>query len=94
MTAPAKLAYIPPTTSRVLASTLGVLPASVLATAVVARFVPLAPPAAFGLGYALWIPLWLAAACWVARARSGPRAWLLALAITAPAAACVFAIPH
>jgi hypothetical protein len=86
--------YVRPTTSRVLASTLGVLPASVLAAAAVARFTPVARPLAFGLAYALWVPLWLAAACWVARARSGSRAWLLALTTTAIFAAGVFAIPH
>jgi hypothetical protein len=94
MTSPAKPSYVPPTASRVLASTLGVLPASVLATAAIARFAPLSQPAAFALGYALWIPIWVAAACWVARARSGPRAWLLVLTTTAVAAVCVFAIPH
>jgi hypothetical protein len=87
-------AYVPPSTSSVLASTVGVLPASVLATAAVARFAPLSSPAAFGLGYALWIPIWIACACWAARARSARRAWLFAAAATAIAAACVFAIPH
>jgi len=57
-------AYVRPTASRVLASTVGMLPASVLA-----------------------------AACWVACARSGGRAWLIAATTTAAAAACVFAIP-
>jgi hypothetical protein len=87
-------AYVPPTLSRVLASTVGVLPASVLATAAVARFAPLSQPAAFGLGYAVWIPIWIACACWAARARSAARAWLFAAALTAIAAGCVFAIPH
>lgn len=86
--------YVPPTTSRVLASTIGVLPASVLATAAVARFAPLSQPAAFGLAYALWIPIWIGCACWAARARSAGRAWLFAAGLTAIAAACVFAIPH
>ncbi len=87
-------AYVPPTTSRVLASTLGVVPASVLATAAVARFAPLSQPAAFGLAYALWVPIWVACACWASRAPSAARAWLFAAVVTAVAAACVFAIPH
>lgn len=91
---PADRTYIPPTTGRVLASTLGTLPASVLASAALARFAPLPDALGFGLAYALWIPLWVAAACWVARARSGPRAWLLAGTSTLITAVCVFAIPH
>lgn len=86
--------HVPPTASRVLASTLGVLPASVLATAAVARFAPLSQPAAFGLAYAVWVPIWVACALWAARARSAARAWLFAAGATAAAAACVFAIPH
>jgi hypothetical protein len=86
--------YIPPTTSRVLASTLGVLPASVLATAAVARFAPLSQPAAFGLAYAAWVPIWVACALWAARAPSAARAWLFATVAAAAAAACAFAIPH
>jgi hypothetical protein len=86
-------AYVRPTASRVLASTVGMLPASVLVARAIARFAPLSPPAALGLAYALWVPIWLAAACWVACARSGGRAWLIAATTTAAAAACVFAIP-
>jgi len=86
--------YVRPTASRVLASTVGVLPASVLVAAAIARFAPLAQPAALGLAYALWVPVWLAMACGVACARSGRRAWFIAATTTATAAACVFAIPH
>jgi hypothetical protein len=86
-------AYVRPTASRVLASTLGVLPASVLVAIAIARFAPVARPVALGLAYALWVPLWVTGACWVACARSGARAWLRVATTTAPAALCVFAIP-
>lgn len=86
--------YVRPTASRVLASTLGTLPASGLATIAVARFAPLSSPAAFGLGYALWIPLWLAAICWVACARGAGRAWLRCLALTVVTAALALAMPR
>jgi hypothetical protein len=87
-------AYVPPTASRVIASTAGMLPASVLATAAVARLAPLSQPARFGLAYALWIPIWIACALWAARARSATRAWLFAAAVAAVSAVCVFALPH
>lgn len=88
------LAYVRPTASRVIASTLGVLPASVLIATAIARFAPVSQPAALGLAYALWAPIWVALVCWVACRRSGGRAWLVAATTTAIAAACVFAIPN
>ena len=81
-----KPAYLRPSPSSVLASTLGTLPASLLATIAIAR-APLASPVAFSLGYSLWIPLWLAAICWVACARGAPRAWLRCLVLTMVTAA-------
>ena len=86
--------YVPLTASRVIASTLGTLPASVLVAAAIARFAPLSSPVAFALAYALWIPLWLAGVCGIACTRSAARAWLLCLAITLVAGACVLGIPH
>jgi hypothetical protein len=94
MTPSPKPTYIPPTTSRVLASTAGTVPVSVLAAAAVARFLPISEPAALSVGYALWIPIWLAAACWIARAHGAPRAWLLTFGSTLAVGACVFLIPH
>jgi hypothetical protein len=90
----AKRRYVPVTASRVLASTLGTLPAGLLAAAAIARFAPAPRPLAFGLAYALWIPVWIAAACWVGCARGAPRAWLRCLIATAVLAAAVFGIPH
>lgn len=89
-----KRRYVPITTSRAIASALGTLPASVFAAAALARFAPVPRPLAFGLAYGLWILLWLAAACWVALARSGGRAWLRCLVLTAVLAAAVLGIPH
>ena len=86
--------YVRPTASRVLASTLGTLPTSLLAAGAVARFAPVSQPLAFGLAYALWVPLWIAIACWVACARGAPRAWLRSLALGAALAAAVFGLPH
>jgi FtsH-binding integral membrane protein len=94
MTSPTRLSYVPPTTSRVVASTLGTLPLSMLCAAAIACFAPISQPVAIALAYVLWVPLWLAAACWIARSRSGPRAWLLTAGSTVAVAACVYAIPH
>jgi hypothetical protein len=91
---PSKRPYLRPTASRVLASTLGTLPASVLVTAAAARFLPASQPTAFAAAYLVWIPIWLAAGCWIACCRSTGRAWLTCLAVTLLAAICVFAIPH
>lgn len=87
-------AYVPPTAARVLASTLGTLPLGMLAAAAVACFAPVSEPVAIALAYVLWIPLWLGAVCWIARTRSGPRAWLLAIGSTVVVGACVFLLPH
>lgn len=85
-----KRPYIAPTTSRALASTLGTLPASIFATVVIARSAPDHLPAAFGLAYALWLPLWLTAMCWVACARGARPAWLRVLALTGLAAIAAY----
>ena len=40
------------------------------------------------------MPLWLTGVCGIACTRSAARAWLLCLAITLVAGACVLGIPH
>ena len=90
----AKRPYLPPTPARVLAATIGTLPASLLVSAAVGRFLPTSQPIAFGVAYLAWLPLWLALACWIACRAPAARAWLTSLAITAFAAALVFAIPR
>jgi hypothetical protein len=89
-----KRPYVPPTTGRVLAATLGSLPASLLVTACVGRFFPASQPIAFGIAYLAWLPLWLALACWIACRAPATRAWLTSLAITVVAGVLAFAIPH
>lgn len=91
---PGKASYVPPNTARVLASTLGCLPASMLASALLARFLPLPSPISVSLAYLLWLPIWIAAACWAARATSGKRAWLFVAIFTAIPAALLFLVPH
>lgn len=91
---PGKASYIPPNTARVLASTLGCLPASMLTSAMLARFLPLPSPVSVSLAYLLWLPIWIAAACWAARATSGKRAWLFVAIFTAIPAALLFLVPH
>lgn len=93
MTPSPKPSYVPPTTSRVLASTLGTLPVSILAAAALARFLPLSEPVALAVAYALWVPIWIAAACWIARTQRASRAWLLALTSAVAVAAFVFLVP-
>ena len=96
MTAPKRprRPYSPPTASRVLAAILGTLPLGLFAAAALARFLPASEPIAFAVGYSLMLPIWLAAMCWIALARSGRRAWLLCALSAAVAAALVLTIPH
>lgn len=94
MTRPAQRTYRPPTTSRVLAATLGTLPASFLIAAAVGRFLPAASPVSFAAAYLLWLPIWLGLACWIACRAPGLRAWLTCLALTVVAAAIVLGVPH
>ena len=83
-----------PNTAKVLAALLGTLPASILAAAALARFAPAEEPTRLALGYALALPIWIAAMCLVALVRSGRRAWLLCALATAVAGALALAIPH
>jgi hypothetical protein len=91
---PVKRPYAPPTASRVIAALLGTLPVALFAAAALARFLPAPEPVRFAIGYSAMLPLWLAAMCWIAVARSGRRAWLLCAAATVLTAALVLAIPH
>lgn len=88
-----KRPYVPPTTARVLAATIGTLPASLLVSAAVGRFLPASEPVAFGVAYLAWLPVWLTLTCWLACRAPATRAWLTSAAITAVAAALVFAVP-
>ncbi len=65
---------------RVLAACVGTLPAAVLASVCLARFLPLAEATRLTLGFMLAIPLWLVAVCFVVLSRSGRRAWGACLA--------------
>lgn len=93
MTRRAKRPYVPPTPARVLAATIGTLPASLLVSAAVGRFLPAAQPVAFGVAYLAWLPVWILLTCWIACRAPATRAWLTSLAITVAAGAAVFAIP-
>jgi hypothetical protein len=83
-----------PTRSKVLAALVGTLAPSILAAAALGRFAPASEPARFALGYALALPIWIAAMCLVALAPTGRRAWLLCALATAVAGALALAIPH
>jgi hypothetical protein len=63
-------------TARVLAALAGTLPVSVLGAICAGRLAPLSDEARVALAVALAIPLWVLAACALALARSGVRAWL------------------
>lgn len=62
-------------TLRVLAALVGTLPVATLASACLARLLPLEEPARFTVGFTLAIPAWVAAMCVVFLARSAQRAW-------------------
>lgn len=78
---------------RVLAALVGTLPVAVLASACVARFLPLAEAARFILGFTLAIPLWVTAMCFVFLARSGARAWGFCLGASVLLGALAYGVP-
>lgn len=83
-----------PDAARVLAALIGTLPASIFTAAAIARFAPAEEPTRLALGYALALPIWIAAMCLVALVRSGRRAWLLCAVAAAVAGALALAVPH
>lgn len=61
--------------SRIVAAICGTLPAALLASACLARFLPLSEDARFATGFVLAVPIWIALMCSAFLARSGLRAW-------------------
>ncbi|WP_437293218.1 hypothetical protein [Sorangium sp. So ce426] len=80
-------------TLRVLAALIGTLPLAVLGGVCLARFAPLAEATRSALGFALVVPLWLAAMCVAFLARSAARAWSVCAAIGAVLLALAYAVP-
>jgi hypothetical protein len=58
-------------------SLLGTAPIALLASVALARLLPLDEEPRFVIGFALAIPLWIAAICLALVARSSRRVWLL-----------------
>ncbi|AUX48186.1 hypothetical protein SOCE26_097170 [Sorangium cellulosum] len=79
---------------RALAALVGTLPIAVLGGACLSRFAPLTEEARFILGYALAIPLWVAAMCLAFLARTAARAWAVCAAISVMLAALTYGVPQ
>lgn len=79
---------------RILAALAGTLPLALLASAALARFLPLSEDTRFAIGFTLAIPLWITAMCFTFLARSGARAWGLCIAAGALFAALAYGIPQ
>jgi len=78
----------------VFASTLGALPVALLASALLARFLPISADARFALGFGLAVPSWVTVMCLTLLAKSGARALLACLGAGALLAAMLFGIGH
>jgi hypothetical protein len=75
----------PPDFDAVLRTTValvGTLPCAVLSGICIARWLPIAEDVRFALGFTIVIPLWIAAICIAALAKSGVRALLVCAALT------------
>jgi hypothetical protein len=79
---------------RVLAALAGTLPVALLASAALARFLPLSEDTRFAIGFTAAIPLWITAMCFAFLARSGERAWAVCIAATVLLAALSYGVPQ
>lgn len=78
----------------VFASTLGALPVALLASALLARFLPLSADARFAVGFGLAVPTWVSVMCLTLLAETGRRALLICLGVGGLLAAVLFGIGH
>jgi hypothetical protein len=74
----------------VTATVLGSLPIALLASAAIARFLPISPDARFALGFGLVVPSWVSIMCVTLLARSGARALLVCVGVSVVLAMLVF----
>jgi hypothetical protein len=79
---------------RVLAALAGTLPVALLASACLARFLPLSEDTRFAIGFTAVIPLWVTAMCFTFLARSGTRAWGACIGSSLLFAALVYGVPQ
>jgi hypothetical protein len=77
----------------ILAATLGTLPAALLATVALARFLPLRDDVRVAIGFAAMIPLWIAAIALGLLARSALRAWAACLGAAIVLGVMVYGVP-
>jgi len=78
----------------VVASLFGTLPMAVLASASVARLLPLSQEARLAVCLTLVVPCWVAAMCSVFLVKSAPRAWGLCFSVSAILAAIAYGLPR
>jgi hypothetical protein len=78
----------------IAATTLGSLPVALLASAALARFLPVSADARFAIGFGAAIPSWLTVMCITLLAKQAGRALLMCLAVSGGLAALLFGIGH
>jgi hypothetical protein len=79
---------------RVSAAILGTLPIALLASCCLARFLPTVEDARFAVGFASFIPVWVAAMCLGFVSRSAVKAWLACLAVGLGLFALAYGVPR
>lgn len=78
---------------RVLAALIGTLPAAVLASAALSRFLPVSEPLRFTIGFGSAFLLWAAGICWVFLVRRAVVAWALCVGVGGVLGAVVWGVP-
>lgn len=79
---------------RIVAALVGTLPAALLASISLARFLPFSESTRFALGFAAVVPFWVALMCLTFLARSSARAWAALASVSAVLAALVYLVPR
>lgn len=79
--------------SRSLAATLGTLPVVLLASAALARFLPVSADARYALAFISVIPFWVLAMCVAFLAQRSVRVWLVCAALALALGALVYGVP-
>lgn len=82
------------TWSHTLAATLGTLPVALLASAALARFLPVSADLRYALAFTAVIPLWVLAMCVAFLARRSARSWACCAALTVALGTLVYGVPY
>lgn len=79
---------------RIVSATVGTLPAALLGSACLARFLPLPEDGRFAIGYAAVIPMWVALMCVTFLARRSAHAWGVLGGVSVALAAVLYLLPR